>query len=212
MIKYIIFDLDGTLYESPVIYEKFAAAAYHTYAQVFHVPEETARRRLEERREELKRQKGYAVPYTLALLSYGIDIETWHRMNADYFNPRDFLQPDHALRRFLLELKKKYRLAVLTNNSDIQTRRILEALTLDEIFDHVFTYNSFHLLKPDLAILKNVLMVMKAQPEECLMIGDRYEVDLAPAHAIGMQTAEARGSTGILSLATQLGLVRSVTD
>ncbi len=200
MIKYIIFDLDGTLYESPEVYQKFAEAAYHTYAQVNCVPEETARRRLEERREELKRQKGFAVPYTLALISYGIDIETWHRMNAEFFNPADFLKPDEALRSSLLEMKKKLRLAVLTNNNDVQTRRILEAIGLTGIFDHVFTFNSFHLLKPDPAILKNVLAVMKAQPEECLMVGDRYEVDLIPARNLGMQTSEVKGPAGVVEI------------
>lgn len=204
MVKFIIFDLDGTLYDSPEVYQKFAEAAYHTYAQVNMVPEETARRRLEERREELKRQKGFAVPYTLALISYGIDIETWHRMNVAFFNPADFLKPDEMLRKSLLEMKQKHRLAVLTNNNDIQTRRILDKLNLAGLFDHVFTFNSFHLLKPDPAILKNVLMVMKARPEECLMVGDRYEVDLIPARDLGMQTCEVKGPAGVIEIGRRL--------
>jgi len=197
LIKNIIFDLDGTLYNSPEVFRKFAEAAYYTYAKVTKTPIEEAKKILEERRAELARQKGFAVPYTLALISYGIPIETWHEENVAYFDPADLLAPDPALRDSLLELKKKYRLAVLTNNNKIQTRRIIKSLGLDGVFHDIFTFNTFNLLKPDPGILKGVLERLSARPEECLMVGDRYEVDLVPARELGMQIREVKGPEDI---------------
>lgn len=199
-IKNIIFDLDGTLYTSPEVFRKFAEAAYYTYAKVFKSPIEEAKKILEDRRTELARQKGFSVPYTLALLSFGIPIETWHEENVAFFDPADFLAPNPGLRSSLRELKKTYRLVVLTNNNKIQTRRIIKALGLDGVFDDVFTFNTFNLLKPDPGILKGVLEQLAARPEECLMVGDRYEVDLFPARELGMKIHEVKGPEDILKI------------
>jgi len=203
-IKNIIFDLDGTLYVSPEVYRKFAEAAYYTYAKATHTPIEEAKKILEERRAELARQKGFAVPYTLALISFDIPIQTWHEENVAFFDPGDFLSPNPALRDCLLELKRYYRLAVLTNNNKIQTRRIIQALGLDGVFDDVFTFNTFNLLKPDPGILGGLLKRLAARPEECLMVGDRFEVDLVPARAMGMRISEVKGPEDILGLSREL--------
>jgi putative hydrolase of the HAD superfamily len=200
MVKNIIFDLDGTLYDSPDVFRKFAEAAYYTYAKVTTTPIEEAKKILEERRAELARQKGFAVPYTLALISFGIPIETWHEENVAFFDPADFLVLNQPLKDCLLELKKKYRLVVLTNNNKIQTRRIIQALGLDGVFHAVFTFNTFNLLKPDPGILKGVLNELNAKPEECLMVGDRYEVDLVPARELGMKIFEVKGPADICKI------------
>jgi putative hydrolase of the HAD superfamily len=196
-VKNIIFDLDGTLYTSPEVFRKFAEAAYYTYAKVFKSPIEEAKKILEDRRAELARQKGFAVPYTLALISFGIPIETWHEENVAFFDPADLLVPNPGLKCSLLVLKKKYRLVVLTNNNKIQTRRIIKALGLDGVFNEVFTFNTFNLLKPDPGILKGVLERLGARSEECLMVGDRYEVDLLPARELGMKIFEVKGPEDI---------------
>ena len=202
IIKNIIFDLDGTLYNSPEVFRQFAEAAYYTYAKVTKIPIEEAKKILEKRRAELARQKGFAVPYTLALISYGVPIETWHEENVAFFDPADFLAPNPALRDSLLKLKKKYRLVVLTNNNKIQTRRIIKALGLDGVFHDVFTFNTFKLLKPHPGILKSVLERLAARPEECLMVGDRYEVDLVPARELGMKIFEVKGPDDIRKIGT----------
>jgi putative hydrolase of the HAD superfamily len=204
MIKNIIFDLDGTLYTSPEVYQKFAEAAYYTYAKVTNTPIEEAKKVLEERRAELARQKGFAVPYTLALISFDIPIQTWHEENVAFFDPADYLAQDPALRDHLLVLKRSYRLAVLTNNNKIQTRRIIQALNLDGVFNDVFTFNTFNLLKPDPGILMGVLQRLGARPEECLMVGDRFEVDLVPAREMGMRIYEVKGPEDVLKLNPEL--------
>jgi len=200
MIKVILFDLDGTLYKSSEIKDKFAEAAYHTLAKFKKISLAEAQTIVEERRAELKKKDGYSVPYTLTLVHYGVPIEYWHKENIKFFDPRDYLTKDHNFKRCLLKLKKRYRLAILTNNNDTQTERILEALGLHELFDEVFTYNSFKLLKPNVQFFKKAAQELAVKPAECLVVGDRYSVDLNPAKRLGMQIYEVKGPDDIYSL------------
>jgi len=199
-IKYIIFDLDGTLYKNVEISQRFADAAYHTMAKFKNISLKDAQRLIEERRKDLKDKKGFSVPYTLTLLSYDVPIEFWHKENIKFFDPRDYLGEDSKLKANLLKLKQKFRLAVLTNNNDIQTNRVLEAIGIQRLFDGIFTYNSFKILKPDIELFKKVLKKIKAAPQECLVVGDRDDIDLSPARKLGMKTLEVSGPEDLYNL------------
>jgi len=204
MPKIIIFDLDGTLYKSPEIAKHFADAAYHTLSKFKNIEVEEAQRLLEEKREELKKEYGSPVPYTLTLKTFGLPIERWHEENVAYFDPRDYLKKDEKLKQSLVKLKEHYRLAILTNNNMIQTERILEALGLEDLFEKIFTYNSFKLLKPNPQFFQRAAEDMGVEPEECCFVGDRYNVDLNPAQGLGMQIYEVKGPEDIYHLTDRL--------
>lgn len=200
MIKAILFDLDGTLYKSETIRKKFAEAAYSTIAKLKNISLEKAQVLIEERRVELQEKSGSAVPYTLTLLSFGIPIEQWHRDNIAFFDPRDYLNKDEKLKERLINIKKQYKLAILTNNNHVQTERILEALHVNGIFDRVFTYNTFKLLKPNPEFFKRAAEELRVEPHECLVVGDRYSIDLTPAKELGMHIHEVKGPEDIYQL------------
>ena len=204
MIKAIIFDMDGTLYTSNEIREQFAAAAYHTLATAVPVSLERARDLIEERRAKLKAESGFSIPYTLTLRSFNIPISEWHKENIKFFDPRDYLHKDKKLKQALIELKWEFCLAVMTNNNKIQTDRILEGLELIGLFDKVYTYNSFEVLKPDPVFFKNTAAGLGIEPEACLFVGDRYDVDLRPAEELGMQILEVKGPEDIYNLARKI--------
>jgi putative hydrolase of the HAD superfamily len=192
--------MDGTLYSSTLMRTKFAEAAYHTLAQETSISLDKARQKIERKRRELAVRYGDSVPYTLTLRAFGIPIEVWHEYNTAYFDPRDLLMPDEVLRSSLEAVKKKYTLAVLTNNNETQTERTLEALGIQNLFDNVFTYNSFNLLKPDPSFFMRVVECLKVLPAACCFIGDRYDVDLKPAKKIGMSIREVRGPKDLYDL------------
>ncbi len=200
MLKVILFDLDGTLYTSSEVYQKFAEAAYHTYAKLKKTTVEKAKEVLERRRKEMKKERGYEVPYTLALLSVGISIEEWHKENINFFNPGDLLKKNELLKIILSKLKEKYKLAVFTNNNRIQTERILKALGIERLFDYIFTYESYKLIKPNPEVFKKIIKELKIKPEECLMVGDRYHFDLLPAQEQEMKIYEVKGPDDISEL------------
>ena len=200
MIKVIIFDLDGTLYANPQVLQMFAEAAYHLFAEVKKIPIATAKEMIEERRAQLKQEKGFTVPYTITLKSLGIPTELWHEANIRYFNPGDYLKADARLKTTLQNLGKNYKLAVLTNNNETQTQRILHALGVEKLFDYIFNYNSYKIIKPDPEVYKRAVEKMEVGYEECLVIGDRVEVDLYPAQKLGMKVFEVRGPEDIYNL------------
>lgn len=192
--------MDGTLYSSTLIHTKFAEAAYYALAHERSISLDQARQEIERKRRELIVRYGSSVPFTLTLRAFGIPIDVWHKYNTAYFDPRDLLVPDPRLRSMLEGLKKKYTMAVLTNNNEIQTQRTLEALGIHDLFDNVFTYNSFNLLKPDPAFFRRVAECLKVPVMACCFIGDRYDVDLKPAKEIGMSVLEVKGPEDLYDL------------
>lgn len=204
MIKVILFDLDGTLYNSAEVRAKFAEAAYHALAKLKNISVEEATTLIEDTREKLKEKHGFPVPYTLTLVRFGMPVEMWHKENIDYFDPRDYLSANGELRNMLLDLKKRCRLAILTNNNNVQAKRILEALKVQDLFDQVFTYNTFKTMKPNPQFFKKAAKAMDVTPKECLVVGDRYSVDLIPAQELGMQIYEVKGPDDIPKLVTAL--------
>lgn len=204
MIKVILFDLDGTLYTSTEVRKKFAQAAYHALAKIKNTTVDEAAALIEDTREKLKEKHGFPVPYTLTLVRFGMPVEMWHEENIKFFDPRDYLSANGELREKLLDLKKRCRLAILTNNNQVQAGRILQALKVQDLFDRVFSYNSFKTMKPNPQFFKRAAKEMDVLPEECLVVGDRYSVDLIPAQNLGMQIYEVKGPDDISKLVTAL--------
>jgi len=204
MIKVILFDLDGTLYNSGTVRTKFAEAAYHALAKLRKISVDEARKLIEDTREKLKKEHGFPVPYTLTLVRFGMPVEMWHKENIEYFDPREFLSANGELRKMLQDMKKRFKLAILTNNNEVQANRILEALNVQDLFDRVFTYNSFRTMKPNPKTFSEAAKAMAVEPNECLVVGDRYSVDLIPAQNLGMQIYEVKGPEGIEKLVTAL--------
>lgn len=200
LVRVIFFDLDGTLYHSAVIREKFAEAAALTLKKFKGVSLDSARQLIHTMRQKLRLRYKDSVPYTLVLQALGISIDFWHEENIAYFDPRDFLEKDDRLRQCLVEMKTKYRLAVLTNNNATQAGRTLEALGIGDVFDEVFSYNTYRLLKPDSLFLHKALERCGVRPDECLFVGDRYMIDLEPAQSLGMHIYEVRGPEDIYKM------------
>ncbi len=203
-LKTILFDLDGTLYSSAEVRDKFAEAAYHALAKLKNIPVDDAKNLIEDTREKLRAKHGFPVPYTLTLVRFGMSVETWHKENIAFFDPRDYLSANGDLKEMLHGLKKRFRLAILTNNNEVQAKRILEALNVQDVFDRVFTYNSFRTLKPNPEFFKEAAKAMGVKPNECLVVGDRYGVDLIPAQDLGMKIYEVKGPEDIKKLITAL--------
>jgi putative hydrolase of the HAD superfamily len=205
MIRVIIFDLDGTLYQSSTISGKFAEAAYHAIAKLKGISFDEAKQLIEHKRAQMKQVYGDPAPYTLTLKSIGMSTEHWHKENIAYFDPRDHLEEDARLLKSLTTLKERFRLAILTNNNSVQTDRTLEALGIKHLFDRVYSYNTFKLLKPDPEFLRRAMEDMNVRPEECCFVGDRYNVDLAPAQKLNVHVYYVKGPSDIYKLARAFG-------
>jgi phosphoglycolate phosphatase len=84
-----------------------------------------------------------------------------------------------------LKLLEGYPLAVLTNKPVRFSRAILDGLGLSPYFRFVYGGNSFEKKKPDPMGVETLLRVLKATPEEAMMVGDS-EVDVRTARNAGI--------------------------
>ena len=95
---------------------------------------------------------------------------------------------------FLLRLKKKYQLFLLSNTNSIHIDYLLKDIhkkygrnILEEIFDVCYYSYEIKMLKPDAEIYQYVLNEQKLKPENTLFLDDRAD-NIAGASVLGIQT------------------------
>lgn len=93
----------------------------------------------------------------------------------------------------LLELKKKFRLLLLSNTNQlhIEVNVPLEfakiGKDISEVFDKCYLSYEMGMTKPDADIFEAVLADVKVQPEECLFLDDGFK-NIEQAHKMNFQT------------------------
>jgi putative hydrolase of the HAD superfamily len=96
--------------------------------------------------------------------------------------------------RVIEEVKKKYKILLLSNSNEIHYDLYVRDLQLrfgysefDELFDKAYFSFDLHLAKPDPDIYEFVMYQHKLNPEETLLIDDR-EDNIEAARALGWKT------------------------
>lgn len=131
----------------------------------------------------------YAV-VTEAFTRLGITPPDWtHEMADTYAAERDeMVEPLPGAVESLHCLKAHgVRLALLTNGPSRAQRRKLERFNLAPLFDCIVIEEEFGAGKPDLRVFEHALAQLQVRPEEAWMVGDRPELDIAPAQQLGIR-------------------------
>ena len=86
----------------------------------------------------------------------------------------------------------KYKKAMITDsdgdlNDEIKNRKI-RMLGVRKYFDAIVTSNMTGKNKPDKKMWKIALKKLKVKPSECIMVGDKPEMDLKPTKEMGFTT------------------------
>ncbi|MFZ0284210.1 MAG: HAD family hydrolase [Terriglobales bacterium] len=89
-------------------------------------------------------------------------------------------------RELLLELSKRYSLAVISN-ADGKIEDVLKRCGIADCFASITDSGLVGYEKPHPAIFEAALQAMKAKPSESLYVGDVYAVDYLGATRVGMQ-------------------------
>lgn len=71
----------------------------------------------------------------------------------------------------------------------------LDRVGMRQYFRHFFTSKELGTEKPDPRFFREILRRMDMLPQECIMVGNTYEKDIAPAKAVGMRTVWLSDST-----------------
>ncbi len=101
----------------------------------------------------------------------------------------DYIRLYPGVTEALTQLRQKgYRLWLLSNAQRVFTAYELNHLGLAPYFDGIYISSDFSCRKPDIRFFSALLEEQKLDPENCLMIGNDLDTDIAGAKNAGLDT------------------------
>ena len=194
MIKAIVFDLDNTLIDFMKMKRLSCEAAMDAMISTgLKIKKEKGLKIMF----QLYSQYGYEyqkifqvfMKKVLGRIDYGImasGIVAYRRVKEGLLYPYPNVVPT------LNKLKKKYKLAILSDAPRMQAWIRLAAMRIQDKFDFVITFDDTKSKKPNKKPFLYLLKKLKLKPEECLMIGDSLKRDIAPAKSLGFKNVFAK--------------------
>ena len=186
-LQTIIFDIDSTLYTNAAYAFEQVDCQVREYARITGMTADEAREKvLTYRKEFAAKNDGKKVSLGNTLLSFGIPIEQSVEWRKTLLEPKNFLSVDENLKATLEYLQKKYKLICVTNNTVLPARKTLDALGVSSFFPEIVGLDTCFKSKPALEPFQKACEITKTKPENCLAIGDRYDMDIALPLEMGM--------------------------
>lgn len=101
-----------------------------------------------------------------------------------------------GVKKILKQLKKKYRLAVVSDGQSAWARAELNAAGLADFFDPVIVSGDFGYRKPDRRLFKKALKKMDLSADEVIFIGNDLYRDIYGANQAGIKSVFFRSNQG----------------
>ncbi|HCH5062639.1 TPA: HAD-IA family hydrolase [Vibrio parahaemolyticus] len=204
MLKAIFFDMDetlcGTSQADKAAGQKFAAWIQQTYPQISD-PQAFLQRYLQGVYKKLNAE----FPQLVALLPdenafrCGL-IQTILAEDGIHIDAEQAQQAQHyfdsarmgaftffpGVKEMLTDLRKHYKLVVITNGPIFSQHPKLKATQMDEWVDHIIVGGEEPEEKPAASIFQKALNLVDVKPEETLHIGDSLAADIAGANNMGI--------------------------
>jgi putative hydrolase of the HAD superfamily len=190
MIKAVLFDLDGTLYDR----DGLAATLFpEQYAMFAHELRGISLERFLHD-VHLMDDHGYGpkeAGYRALVQTWNLDAALAERLVAHFresYGRHCLLAAD--VKHTLDELRRReLRLAVVTNGPSVMQRRKLAALGIEHAFDAILVSEEEGVSKPDAEIFRRALERCGVAAHEALFVGDHPVADIEGAHNAGLRVA-----------------------
>jgi len=183
----IIFDMDGTLYTHD---EYFCLQLDLPIMRLAKLQGKTFDQMNGEiagyRKKWAENHNGQSISLGNCLLSFGISIEENIKWREELYKPEDYLVEDKLLRSSLEELASRFTLTVVTNNPVSVAVRTLNVLGVHDLFQTIVGLDTCCVSKPNETIFKKVLEYCNVPAQQCISVGDRYDIDIALALELKM--------------------------
>ena len=192
-LRAFIFDIDSTLYTNQAYAFEQVDCQVRQFAKERGISADEARRMVAEYRKQFAAEhNGSKVSLGNTLLSFGVPIEQSVQWRRELLEPADFLRRDEKLIDELKILQKKYQLICVTNNPVLPARKTLDALGISEFFPEIVGLDTCFKSKPALEPFETAVEILSKssesgiKAENCIAIGDRYDMDIALPLKVGM--------------------------
>ena len=192
-LRAFIFDIDSTLYTNQAYAFEQVDCQVRQFAKERGITADEARRMVADYRKKFAAEhEGSKVSLGNTLLAFGVPIEQSVQWRRELLEPADFLGRDEQLIETLKNLQSKYQLICVTNNPVLPARKTLEAIGISDFFPEIVGLDTCFKSKPALEpfqtavdwLFKSSEAGVKA--ENCLAIGDRYDMDIKLPLEMGM--------------------------
>lgn len=203
----LLLDLDRTLWDFDgnadrtyeIMYDYFALqdlchVDYHTFHERYRQINDMlweAYRNGTVSKEQLSLQR-----FSLTLGAFGCDPESPEIIRlslrmANYYvyeaTKQTGLMPGaRELLEWLFERRDRFSLSVITNGFSEAQLPKMKSSDIYKYFDHFFLSEDLGFMKPDRRFFESVLRHLDVTPDQCLVVGDDYKVDISGAMAVGI--------------------------
>jgi phosphoglycolate phosphatase/putative hydrolase of the HAD superfamily len=207
-VRALIFDMDLTLYTSPEYGRAQNGGLVRMLAQREGKPFAEMEGELAERRGEWAASHGGAQPSfsNLVMTYYGVTMDENIAWREEICEPARYIREDRELRSCLLKLAPAFALAVVTNNPVKIARITLGALGVGDLFRVITGLDTYRTPKPHRLPFMKTAEALGVGPENCVAVGDRYDVDVAPPLELGMGGILVDGVEDVYRLGELLGV------
>ncbi|MBP5602081.1 MAG: HAD-IA family hydrolase [Treponema sp.] len=203
--KTLIFDIDSTLYTNAAYAFEQVDCQVRQFARDRGITAEEARKMVADyRRQFAAANNGKKISLGNTLLAFGIPIAQSVEWRKTLMEPADFLKRDEKLRETLETLSQKFKLICVTNNPVFTARKTLDAIGSSEFFPEIVGLDTCLKSKPAVEPFMKACEITQTQPQNCIAIGDRYDMDIALPLELGMGGILVSGVEEVYELASML--------
>lgn len=192
-LKAFIFDIDSTLYTNPAYAFEQVDCQVRQFAKERGITADEARKMVSDYRKQFAAEhNGSKVSLGNTLLAFGVPISQSVQWRRELLEPSDFLGRDNKLIETLAILQEKYQLICVTNNPVLPARKTLDAIGVSDFFPQIVGLDTCLKSKPAIEPFQTAVeWLSKSSTEEikaenCLAVGDRYDMDIALPLEMGM--------------------------
>jgi 2-haloalkanoic acid dehalogenase type II len=97
-------------------------------------------------------------------------------------------QPYEEVKEILVELRKKYKVILVSNTDCFSIKQVMEKFQLEELFDKIYLSCEVGLIKTDKNFFKHVLSDLGLTVDDAIMVGDSIQSDIMAAKKMGMKS------------------------
>jgi HAD superfamily hydrolase (TIGR01549 family) len=137
----------------------------------------------------IKKHESLKSAFEAVAAEFGIKINTYQiNMLVGLWNKNWLLaKPYPEAEKVLSELKKKYRLIMISNTDNFSVEPVLQKFDFSKYFDKILLSYEQGSLKTDGTMLEHALSEMGIPKEDVVVVGDSMESDIMPAERAGMK-------------------------